>query len=102
MIRRLQKIRTGFYNEFSGRSASRSRASATACREGTSRPMNAPSAARFAPSRRWVTPLLAAFVLAGSFNLYRFNEPLFVDEAAFLSQSYFWDLAVTGRRDDPQ
>ena len=29
------------------------------------------------------------------------REPLFVDEAAFVSQSYFWDLAASGRVNDP-
>ncbi len=50
---------------------------------------------------RWATlPLLslACLVLLG----WRLpEEPIFVDEAAFISQSYFWDLLISGRVNDP-
>ena len=55
------------------------------------------------PSRRG-TLVVMGLVLIATVGLFAFrldSEPLFVDEAAFLSQSYFGDLYVSGRHDSP-
>ncbi|MDB5351577.1 MAG: family glycosyltransferase, 4-amino-4-deoxy-L-arabinose transferase [Planctomycetota bacterium] len=66
--------------------------------------MSPSSATRPVPSRRWTTAAIACsiFVVAlASFRWELSSEPRFMDEAAFLSQSYFWDLAISGRTNSP-
>jgi 4-amino-4-deoxy-L-arabinose transferase-like glycosyltransferase len=47
--------------------------------------------------------VVAAALVLGCFAFFAAaaaSEPVFVDETAYVTQSYFWDLLRTGRRDD--
>jgi 4-amino-4-deoxy-L-arabinose transferase-like glycosyltransferase len=55
--------------------------------------------------RAWVTAIAGLFIFVialGVFGYDRDAEPLFMDEAAYLSQSFYWDLLRNGRGDDPR
>ncbi|HWE37759.1 MAG TPA: hypothetical protein VG406_14420 [Isosphaeraceae bacterium] len=68
-----------------------------------------PDAQPFADRRRraqsarsiWLGALLVAAVALATFGRDLAAEPHFVDESAYLSQTYYADLFLDGRRDDP-
>ncbi len=68
--------------------------------------MSAPSSSpdpAAAPRAHRIPWGLGVFVVACAVFGYRLgDEPHFVDESAYVAQSYFADLFLDGRRDDPE
>src|SRR5262245_54817154 len=63
-------------------------------------PNATPGASPPRPTRAWILGLFVALVATVVFGWPLHAQPPFVDHTAYVTQGYFFDLLIQGRRDD--